>query len=166
VEPSITPFRRSIFSALADRVFGQLPMRAAFVRRRLEPRKGATMTVTEHEPREQARAVAHMYENAAEIVIELELPGHDADEIDVSLADHTVTVTGGHDPDPECFGKSYRPSSAFRRDVELPREADVDHLRATFSHGTLELRAPKQSSRPRRIPVQLPCRVNGDACAD
>ena len=124
------------------------------------------MTVTDHETRDQACAVSHLYENGAEIVIELELPGHDADEIDVFLADHTGTVTGGHDPDPECFGKAYRPSSAFRREVELPREADVDHLRATFSHGTLELRAPKQRSRPRRIPVHLPCRVNGNTCAD
>jgi HSP20 family molecular chaperone IbpA len=124
------------------------------------------MTVTEHETRHQTRVVGHVYEDAAEIVIELELPGHDADEIDVFLADHTVTVTGGHDSDPECFGKSYRPSSAFRRELELPRESDVDHLRATFSHGALELRAPKHSSRPRRIPVHLPCRVNGNACAD
>jgi len=141
-------------------------MRTVFARSTLDLRKGATMTVTEHQTREPARAVAHTYENAAEIVIELELPEHDADEIEVFLADHTVTVTGGHDPDPECFGKSYRPSSAFRRSLELPWEADVDRLRATFSHGTLELRAPTQSYRPRRVPVHLPCRVNGNACAD
>jgi HSP20 family molecular chaperone IbpA len=108
-----------------------------------------------------------LHESAAEIVIELELdlPGP-TDELEVSLVDRTVTVSCGPDPDPEGFGKRASCSSGFRRELQLPRAADVDHLSATLSSGTLELRAPRRMLRPRRIPVRRPYQIDPNAHPD
>ena len=108
---------------------------------------------------------AHLRESAAEIVIEVELPGP-AQDVDVSLVDRTVTVRCGHDADPEGFGKRAAGMPAFRHQLDLPRAADVDHLSATLRGGVLELRAPRILPRPRRIPVRRPYQIDPGACPD
>jgi HSP20 family molecular chaperone IbpA len=110
----------------------------------------------------------HVHETATTFQVELELPeaSIDADELEVTVLDHTVTVRGGREADPEGFGKRPGSSTAFRRSLELPRDADVEHLRATLRRGALELEAPKRRPAPRRIPVHVPCRLNGGAWAD
>ena len=89
-------------------------------------------------------STAHVHESAADIAIELELP----------------------DVDPEGFGKRPAGSSTFHRELQLPPSADTEHLSATLRRSVLELHAPKRRPRPRRIPVRVPCRLNGSACAD
>src|SRR6476646_6164445 len=95
---------------------------------------------------------AHLHESSTEIVVELEVPDVDADELEVTVLDHTVTVRGGHDADPEGFGKRTSSTTAVRRELQLPRAADVEHLSATLRPGLLALRAPRQRPRARRIP--------------
>ena len=108
---------------------------------------------------------AHLHESSGEIATELELP-EAADEIEVAVLERLVTMRGGRDLDPEGFGKHPGGSHTFRRELQLPPSADVEHLSATLRHGVLELRAPKLRPRPRRIPIRVPCGVNGSACAD
>ena len=109
----------------------------------------------------------HLHESAAEIVVELELDlSGPIDELEVSLVDRTVTVSCGPDPDPEGFGKQTGGSTGFRRELQLPPAADVDHLSATLRSGTLELRAPRRMPRPRRIPVRRPYQVDPNAQPD
>jgi HSP20 family molecular chaperone IbpA len=85
------------------------------------------------------------------VVYPLELPVGDADELEVRLHDHTVTVTG----------------PSFRREVTFPPEADVEHLSATLLDRVLELRAPRSDRPPgRTIRVHTPLRVHSDAYPD
>jgi HSP20 family protein len=109
---------------------------------------------------------ANLRESAAEIVIELELPGVEADEVEVTVLDHVVTVRGGHEADPEGFGKRAAGAHAFQRELQLPLSADVDHLSATLRSGALELHAPKQPPRPRRVPVRVAWRLNDSSFPD
>ena len=111
-------------------------------------------------------STAHVHESAVDIAIEVELPEVDPDELEITVLDHTVTVRGGRDVDPEGFGKRPAGSSTFHRELQLPPSADTDHLSATLRRGVLELHAPKRRPRPRRIPVRVPCRLSGSACAD
>ena len=109
--------------------------------------------------------ITHLRESAAAILIELELP-MELEEVEVSVVDRTITVTGGCEPDPEGFGKHPRRSTAFHRELQLPGDADLEHLTATLRPGTLELRAPRLRPPPRRITVRAPYRLNGAVCAD
>jgi HSP20 family molecular chaperone IbpA len=109
---------------------------------------------------------AHVHESPAEIVFELELPHVSADRLEITVLDHTVTVRGGQDLDPEGFGKHTAGPAPIHQELLLPWSADVEHLSATLRPDLLELRAPKRRSRPRRIPVRVPCRINGSAFAD
>jgi HSP20 family molecular chaperone IbpA len=92
---------------------------------------------------------------ANDVLIELELPPLVDDELEVTLLDHRLAVSG------RAAG-----SVAFRTELELPSDADVEHLTATLRHGSLELHAPKQPPRLRRISVHRPCRLGTTAWAD
>lgn len=89
-----------------------------------------------------------IHESPSEILIELPVEGA---ELEVTVVDHTVTVRSG---------------SGDRRELELPRSADVERLTATLRDRLLELHAPKREPRPRRIPVHDPTRIGGTATAD
>ena len=91
-----------------------------------------------------------IHENADEILVEVDLPSVDVDDVEVTALDHALAV--------RC--------RSFEREVHLPDEADVEHLSATLRGDTLELRAPKAHARPRRIPVHVPWRLNGSAFPD
>jgi HSP20 family molecular chaperone IbpA len=107
------------------------------------------------------------YELEREFVYLLKLPSVDVDSVDVRIWGRHVTVTGGVDPDPECFGKSDRASTAFRREITLTDDVDLEHLRVTESDGVLRLQAPKlPPARPRKLAVHRPFLVNADAAID
>lgn len=116
-------------------------------------------------------AVAHpmstCYELEREFVFLLELPPVDADTVEVRVTGDRVVVTGGEDPDPEYFGKTDKPTTAFRREIALAERADAARLRATEVDGVLELRAPKlPPPRSRTLVVDRPLRIAGDMAVE
>jgi HSP20 family molecular chaperone IbpA len=111
-------------------------------------------------------SIIQVDESPAEISIALELPQLDDEELEVTVLDHTITVRGGREDDVEGFGKRPGRSTAFRRELQLPDSAHLEHVTARLHGHSLELHAPKREPRPRRIPVHRPFRLNGAACPD
>lgn len=64
------------------------------------------------------------------LVVTFGVPCNNLDELDLTVLDHTVAVSG-----PE----------GFRHDVQLPLEADMSALTIELYKGFLELRAPRRS---------------------
>lgn len=82
-----------------------------------------------------------------EVVLRVEAPGVNKDDLDVSLNDNTVTIRGKsrHD-ETEEKGEYYRREISygeFSRTVALPAEIDRDKAKAKFKDGVLELSLPK-----------------------
>ena len=79
--------------------------------------------------------------------IELELPGVDEADIDISLHDNVLMITGEKRAEREEKGKSYyfseRTYGAFQRSFRLPGDVNTDHIDATFAKGVLCVRLPK-----------------------
>lgn len=101
--------------------------------------------------------VSTCYELEREFVYRLELPPVDPDTVEVHVTRNQVTVTGGENPDPEYFGKTDKPTTAFRRQITLTVDADADRLQAAQVDGVLELRAPKlPTPRPRQLVIDRP----------
>ena len=76
--------------------------------------------------------------------VELPVPGYKPDQIDVTVEDRVLTVTG----------KSERRS--FQRSILLPEEVDAESIEAKVEHGLLTLGLhlhPK--AQPRKIAVQV-----------
>jgi HSP20 family molecular chaperone IbpA len=95
-----------------------------------------------------------------ELVVCLDLPGMSADDLNVEVIDHMLTIAGERRDEREQTGAGYRSSERrygrFSRSVELPEGISADDLRATFRNGVLEVAmpAPQQEGPGRRIEIQ------------
>ena len=86
-----------------------------------------------------------------EIVVRAEMPGFDANDIDVQVRGDTLTIAG----EKKQQGAQRESFSRFRRSVTLPSGVDTDKAQATFHNGLLELHLPiREEARARRIQVQ------------
>lgn len=89
------------------------------------------------------------YETDDELVLELEMPGFEPDDIDVVWHDDRVTV-GAHSDE-------YGDERVVHRTFELHRDVDESAIDATYRNGVLELRFPIAGATPssgRSIPVE------------
>ncbi|HEY5059245.1 MAG TPA: Hsp20 family protein [Gaiellaceae bacterium] len=107
------------------------------------------------------------YELDREFVYLLKLPPVDLDTVEVHAVGKHVTVTGGEDPDPEGFGKADRATTAFRREITLADDVDLEHLRATEAEGVIQLRAPRlPPAHRRKLEVHRSSLANANAAVD
>ncbi|WP_322086640.1 Hsp20/alpha crystallin family protein [Burkholderia sp. BCC1999] len=90
-------------------------------------------------------------------------PGMAAGDFDVSIDKDLLTISGERKPAPRAEGedenvRTYaqeRFHGAFRRVVELPRDADPDQVSARYENGCLLIRVGRrEASKPRAITVQ------------
>jgi HSP20 family protein len=87
-----------------------------------------------------------------EIVVRAEMPGFDANDIDVQVRGDTLTIAG----EKKQQGEHERGFSRFRRSMMLPSGVDTDKAQATFRNGLLELHLPiREEARARRIQIQV-----------
>ena len=91
-------------------------------------------------------------------LIELEAPGLDRDEIDVSIEGSRVVVTGTKRIERERReGKlriTERAFGSFQRTLPLPTEVTADGAEAAYKRGVLKLKVPKRRApQSRRVEV-------------
>jgi HSP20 family protein len=79
-----------------------------------------------------------------------ELPGVDAKDLDVTLADGVLTIKGEKKEEKEeDYYLSERRYGSFHRSLELPRGVDSEQIEAKFSNGILKVTLPKTPERQR-----------------
>ena len=90
-------------------------------------------------------------------VIEVEVPGVDKKDIDISVAGRRVTISGER-KEKERVGilrRRTRSVGQFEYDIQLPGDIDEDGVTASLADGVLSVRVPKASTdRARRITVK------------
>ena len=83
-----------------------------------------------------------------------ELPGLDADEIEVTLSEGVLTVKGEKRDSREQKGKDYYVSErlygSFSRAFRVPDSIDEGRIAASFDKGVLSITLPKQTGAKRR----------------
>jgi HSP20 family protein len=91
------------------------------------------------------------------VVVRFDLPGIDADSLDVSAENNTLTVRAERhrqDPDDSVYLVSERPSGTFSRQLVLGDGLAVEDIRADYHDGVLTLTIPvAEQAKPRRIEV-------------
>lgn len=98
---------------------------------------------------------ADVYENGDEIVVELEVPGYDRDELNVEVSDHTVAVSGHREKMAQDeLRPNERKTATFERRFALPANTDTAHLAATFGKGVLTLQIPKAQQDTVKVPIE------------
>ncbi len=90
--------------------------------------------------------------------LHVELPGVAADNVDVSIEENVLTVSGKRDfyadKSTETFRRVERRFGTFHRAIRLPDRVDPEGITAAFKDGLLTISVPKaESAKPRRIQV-------------
>lgn len=104
---------------------------------------------------------ADLYENEDAFVLEMELPGFDLDDIELTMERGVLTVAGSRSvqESEETEGRTYhlreRSVDRFTRSYALPRSVNAEDIDASFAEGVLTVTLPKApEARPRRIEVK------------
>jgi HSP20 family protein len=92
------------------------------------------------------------------LLVEAALPGVRPDEVDITVENGTLTITGRTaDPQPEEGASQLVREirrGQFSRSVTLPTGLEPDEAEATFENGVLRLRIPKaEQTKPRQIRI-------------
>ena len=100
----------------------------------------------------------NVWSNEDETVVQAELPGYDADKIDISVVQNTLTLRGERSSEETGEGATIhrreRTTGRFVRTVELPFEVDNSKIEAEYRDGILSVRLPRaEEHKPRRITV-------------
>lgn len=84
------------------------------------------------------------------IKVSVELPGLAEQDIQVSLANDVLTISGEKKAEQEEKGENYhrveRSYGAFRRSIAVPAEVEADQVEATFKNGLLTVTLPKSAA--------------------
>ncbi len=96
--------------------------------------------------------------NADALVIEAALPGIKPEDVDITVENGTLTITGKTAEERRAEEGSYLVQEirrgTFSRSVTLPNGLEADKAEATFEHGVLRLRIPKaEQVKPRQIRI-------------
>lgn len=93
-------------------------------------------------------------ENEKELKVSAELPGLDENDIQVSLAQNVLTISGEKKEEKEDKGQNYyrmeRSYGSFQRSIPLPCEVEGDKVEAAFKKGVLTVTLPKTAEAQKR----------------
>lgn len=123
------------------------------------PRVGSPFDAPQSEGRARNWApVVDIYEKDGDLVIRAELPGVTRDDIDVSVEDGVLTLSGERKTEEALEdANAYRRErffGKFARAFTLPDNVDAESIGASFKDGVLEVRVPKvERAKARKIEV-------------
>ena len=95
-----------------------------------------------------------------DLVIRAELPGLKQDDVDITLQNGVLTISGEHKVDEEQDRGNYhvreRRFGSFRRSMTLPEGTDESKVHARFEDGVLEVRVEGAAIEqvPKRIEIE------------
>lgn len=104
-----------------------------------------------------------VYATKDDVVIIAALPGIEADQIEIAVDQHMVTLRGrvpnvasSEEAKEATWYVHELQHGVFQRTITLPVEVDPARADATCEHGILRLRLPKaEAARPRQIRVRI-----------
>jgi HSP20 family protein len=99
-----------------------------------------------------------VYETEDAVVVEAEVPGMEAKDLEIELADRRLRLSGEARREEEKEGKGYyrkeRYFGRIYREVELPADVDPERARAELKNGILTLTLPKvETAKARKIKI-------------
>jgi HSP20 family protein len=100
-----------------------------------------------------------LYEDKENLVITAELPGLKKEDIDISLHENTITISGERRNEKKYEGsetsRSERFFGRFTRSLSLPKTVKTDAVKAAYKNGVLTVTLPKaEEAKPRQIAIQ------------
>ena len=106
------------------------------------------------------RPPVDIYETAAGIVLKVELPGVNKDDVSVEVKDNVLTLKGERLLDPEIKDEHYyrkeRNFGKFNRSFSLQEPLKPDLIKASFKDGVLTVEIPRpEEEKPKQVTVDI-----------
>ena len=100
-----------------------------------------------------------LYEDNDQLIVRAELPGMKKEDIDISLNENVLTVSGERKNEKKYeHGKTSREErffGRFTRSLALPMQVDGNRVKAGYKDGLLTVTLPKaEEAKPRQIQIQ------------
>ncbi|HOC46764.1 MAG TPA: Hsp20/alpha crystallin family protein [Syntrophorhabdaceae bacterium] len=101
----------------------------------------------------------NIWTDGEETLVTTEIPGIDANAIDISVIGKTLILKGAREPDQLDNGNSYhrreRWYGQFTKAIELPFTIEAEKVKASFSNGILTIRLPRsEAEKPKKITIK------------
>jgi HSP20 family protein len=88
-----------------------------------------------------------IFEEDGNVVVKAELPGMKKEDIEVTVTDHTMRISGEKKREEKVEKKDYYweecSYGSFSRSIQLPSEVQTEKVEAKFKDGILEVKIPK-----------------------
>jgi HSP20 family protein len=113
----------------------------------------------EEVPREVWSPPVDIMEKGNEVVLKMDLPEMNQNEIEIKVEENTLIIQGERKLIKESSDTSYlqiqRPFGTFQRTFALPRGIDQEKIKAGYKDGVLRIVLPKKvESYPKQITVE------------
>lgn len=104
--------------------------------------------------------MVNIFEDMGDVVVKAELPGVKKEDIDITLTDDTITISGEKKVEDVVKKKDcYRwecSFGSFTRTFSLPSEVQTDKAKSTMKDGVLEIRMPKtEAAKKKEVKVKV-----------
>src|SRR6266581_5386415 len=100
-----------------------------------------------------------LYQNNDNVIVRVELPGMRKEDIEISLQDGMLTISGERKREKAEGDKAERTEryvGKFRRSISLPTMVDSNKVSATYRDGILSVTLPKaEEAKPKQIQVNV-----------
>lgn len=100
----------------------------------------------------------NVWVNQDRVVVTAELPGLAADELEISIVNDTVTLSGNRvipAGDNIKYHRRERTEGQFSRTLQFPFRIDSNNVEALFLNGVLQLTLPKaEADKPKKIAIK------------
>lgn len=100
-----------------------------------------------------------LYQNNDNILAVVELPGMRKEDIEISLEDGTLTISGERKEETGTENgatRTERFTGKFRRSITLPTRVDAGKVSANYKDGVLTVTLPKaEEAKPKQIQINL-----------
>ena len=122
------------------------------VNRLFQRQGGAASRRSEYPP-------VNIWHRADSVTVVSEIPGVNAEDLDITVHGETVTIRGKRASRPQTEGEAYlrreRYTDEFTRTVELPYEVDPQRAEATYENGVLKLVLHRpEEHKPRKVAIR------------
>ncbi len=101
-----------------------------------------------------------VYQDKDNVIVEMDIPGIEAEKVDISVENDVLTVSGSREEKKEVKREDYyrkeMRSGSFSRSVILPMQVKGDDAKAEFKKGVLKVILPKaEEVKPKKIAVKV-----------
>jgi len=112
-----------------------------------------------HEQVRNWSPAVNVYEDKETLSLELQLPGIDMKNVNISVTDHALEVRGDrkveHEDNKDGYHFREGQYGSFSRSFSLPSYVNLEEAKATYEKGILTISVPKEEkAKPKLIPIE------------